>query len=161
MADDSYRRDNDSTPARLYAGLIGAVLLVAGIIGFFYSASFGSPGDRDAVLGILDVNGWHNLVHLASGVAGLLAFSAGPRASRTYALVFGAVYIVVAIWGFIIGTGEAILGFIPINTEDNILHLILGVLGLGAYAASDPEPQERHRTTGAGADDRAAARRAT
>jgi Domain of unknown function (DUF4383) len=159
MADDTYRRDNDSTPARLYAGLIGAVLLVAGIIGFFYSASFGSPGSTDAVLGILRVNAWHNLIHIASGVLGLLAFSAGARASRTYALAFGAVYIVVAIWGFVIGNNESILGFVPINTEDNILHLILGVLGLGAYAASDPEAHERTRTTGAG--DGAAARRAT
>lgn len=156
MAADTYR-DNDSTPARLYAGLIGATLLVAGIIGFFYSSSFGSPGERDAVLGILEVNGWHNLVHLASGALGLLAFASGPAASRTYALAFGAVYIVVAIWGFIIGSGESILGFIPINTEDNILHLILGVLGIGAYAASDPEAQERRGATG----DRTAARRAT
>jgi Domain of unknown function (DUF4383) len=158
MADDTYRRDNDSTPARLYAGLIGATLLVAGIIGFFYSSAFGSPGEKDAVLGILEVNGWHNLVHLASGALGLLAFASGPAASRTYALVFGAVYIVVAIWGFIIGSGDSILSIIPVNTEDNILHLILGVLGLGAYAASDPERGEAHgRTAGTGA----AARRAT
>lgn len=158
MADGTHR-DNDSTPARLYAGLIGAVLLVAGIIGFFYSSSFGSPGEREAVLGILDVNGWHNLVHLASGVLGLLAYASGPAASRTYALVFGAVYIVVAIWGFIVGDNGEILSIIPVNTEDNILHVILGVLGIGAYAASDPEAQERHR--GAGTGDRAAARRAT
>jgi hypothetical protein len=148
MADTTYR-DNDYTPASLYAGLIGAVLLVAGIIGFFYSASFGSPGNVDAVLGILDVNAWHNLIHVASGVLGLLAFSSGPRASRTYALAFGAVYLVVAIWGFIIGNHESILGFVPINTEDNILHLILGVLGLGAYAASDPEAEARTRARAA------------
>ncbi|HVD40250.1 MAG TPA: DUF4383 domain-containing protein [Solirubrobacterales bacterium] len=141
MRDDD-RYDN-YTPASLYAGLIGAVLLVAGIIGFFYSASFGSPGNVDAVLGILDVNAWHNLIHVASGVIGLLAFTSGPRASRTYALAFGAVYIVVAIWGFIIGSHESILGFVPINTEDNFLHLILGVLGLGAFAASDPEAEAR------------------
>jgi hypothetical protein len=146
MRDDTYR-DRDSSPARLYAGLIGAVLLVAGIIGFFYSSSFGSPGERDAVLGILDVNGWHNLIHLLSGAAGLMAFASGPRASRTYALVFGAVYLVVAIWGFVIGDGDSILGFIPVNTEDNILHLILGVLGLGAYAASDPEAEARGRAS--------------
>ena len=144
MADNTYR-DNDYTPASLYAVLIGGVFLVAGIIGFFYSASFGSPGNVDAVLGILDVNAWHNLIHVASGVLGLLAFTSGPRASRTYALAFGAVYIVVAIWGFIIGSHESILGFVPINTEDNILHLILGVLGLGAYAASDPEAEARTR----------------
>jgi hypothetical protein len=138
-------RDEAYTPASLYAGLIGAVLLVAGILGFFYSASFGSPGDVDAVLGILDVNAWHNLIHILSGVLGLLAFSAGPRASRTYALAFGVVYMIVAIWGFIIGSGDSILGFIPINTEDNILHVILGVLGIGAYAASDPEAEARRR----------------
>jgi hypothetical protein len=143
MRDDTYR---DSSPASLYAGLIGAVLLVAGIIGFFYSASFGSPGSTDAVLGILEVNAWHNIVHILSGVLGLAAFASGPRASRTYALVFGVVYLVVAIWGFIIGSHESILGFLPINTEDSILHLILGVLGVGAYAASDPEAEARTRT---------------
>jgi len=131
-------RDNSYSPASLYAGLIGAVLLVAGIIGFFYSASFGDPGEVDAVLGILDVNAWHNIIHLLSGALGLLAFRAGAQASRTYALAFGVVYVIVAIWGFIIGNHESILGFIPINTEDNILHVILGVLGIGAYLASDP-----------------------
>jgi Domain of unknown function (DUF4383) len=136
---DRNDRYETHTPARLYAGLIGGVLLLAGIIGFFYSASFGSPGDVEAVLGILDVNAWHNLVHILSGVLGLLAYSAGNRASRTYALVFGAVYIVVAIWGFLIGDGEAILGIIPVNTEDNILHTILGVLGVGAALASPRE----------------------
>lgn len=129
--------DNHS-PASLYAGVIGAVLLVAGIIGFFYSASFGSPGEVDAVIGVLDVNAWHNIVHILSGVLGLLAFRAGFQASRTYALVFGVVYIVVAIWGLILGDKESILGFLPVNTEDNILHVILGVLGVGAYLASDP-----------------------
>lgn len=137
-------RDETATPARLYAGVIGAVLLAAGLIGFFYSASFGSPGDVDAVFDILDVNAWHNLIHVASGALGLLAFGAGARASRTYALAFGAVYIVVAIWGFIIGGGESILGFIPINDEDNVLHTILGVLGIGAGLASrDVEPTTR------------------
>lgn len=137
---DTYRNGDAYTPASLYAGLIGGVLLVAGILGFFYSASFGSPGEVDAVIGVLDVNAWHNIIHVLSGALGLLAFSMGPRASRTYALAFGVVYLVVAIWGFIIGNNESILGFIPINTEDNVLHLILGALGLGAFAAS---PEER------------------
>jgi RsiW-degrading membrane proteinase PrsW (M82 family) len=50
--------------------------------------------------------------------------------------VLGAVYIVVAIWGFIVGDGDAILSIIPVNTEDNILHLLIGVAGLAAGAAS-------------------------
>ena len=125
-----------SSPAKLYAGLVGATLVVAGIIGFFYTADFGSPGDVEAVFGILDVNGWHNLVHILTGVLGLLAFSAGAYAARQYALALGAIYLVVAIWGFIVGNGDQILSIIPVNTEDNILHLLLGLAGLGAGLAS-------------------------
>jgi Domain of unknown function (DUF4383) len=54
---------------------------------------------RDAVFGILDVNGWHNVVHIATGGLGLLAFVAGAYAARAYAFGLGAVYILVAVWG--------------------------------------------------------------
>jgi hypothetical protein len=121
------------TPSTLYAGVVGTVLVFAGIVGFFYSASFGSPGDVDPVFGILDINGWHNLVHIGTGLLGLLAYTAGAAASRQYALGLGAVYLVVAIWGFAIGDGESILGFIPVNTEDNTLHALLGIAGLAAF----------------------------
>jgi hypothetical protein len=123
------------SPAQLYALVFGAVLLIAGIIGFAYSASFGSPGEVDAVFGILEVNAWHNIVHIATGALGLLLFR---TAAREYALGLGAVYVIVAIWGFIIGDGESILGFIPINTEDNVLHLVIGLAGLGAGLATRP-----------------------
>ena len=122
-----------SSPAKLYATVVGAVLTIAGIIGFFYSSSFGSPGDVDAVFGILDVNGWHNVVHLATGLLGL---AAAGYAARQYALGLGLVYVVVAIWGFVIGSGDNILGIVPVNTEDNVLHLILGLTGLAAGAAT-------------------------
>jgi hypothetical protein len=122
-----------SSPAKLYATLVGAVLTIAGIIGFFYSGSFGSPGDVDSVFGILDVNGWHNVVHIATGLLGL---AAAGYAAREYALGLGLVYVVVAAWGFIVGDGDQILGFLPVNTEDNVLHLILGLTGLAAGAAT-------------------------
>ena len=125
------------TPAQLYALLVGGTLVAAGIIGFFYSSDFGSPGKVDSVFGILDVNGWHNVVHLVTGGLGLLALG---YAARAYAGGLGLVYIVVAIWGFVIGNHESILGFIPVNTEDNVLHTILGLAGVGAYLASPAEP---------------------
>ena len=124
----------DQNPARLYAGVVGVVLVILGIIGFFYSAAFGSPGDVAALFGIFDVNAWHNLVHIATGVLGLLAFTAGARASRSFALGIGIVYIVVALWGFILGDGESILGFLPVNTADNVFHAAIGLLGVGARA---------------------------
>jgi Domain of unknown function (DUF4383) len=127
---------SQSSPARVYAGVVGATLVVAGIAGFFYSSDFGSPGKVEAVLGILDVNGWHNVVHILTGVLGLLAFGAGVYAARQYALALGAVYIVVAAWGFIVGSGDTILGIIPVNTEDDVLHLLIGIAGLGAGLAT-------------------------
>jgi hypothetical protein len=126
----------ERSPAQLYALIFGVVLVAAGIIGFFYSAAFGSPGKVDAVLGILDVNAWHNIVHIATGALGLLAFAGGYDYARKYAFGLGAVYIVVAIWGFIIGDGSNILGFIPVNTEDNFLHLLIGIAGIGAGLAT-------------------------
>ena len=111
--------------------------MVVGIIGFFYDASFGTGNDLDTddVLGILAVNGWHNLVHIATGLLGL---AAAGYAARTYALALGLAYLLIAIWGFIEAENGfgAILEVIPVNTEDNFLHLILGLTGLAAGAAT-------------------------
>jgi hypothetical protein len=124
-------------PARLYAGVVGGALVFAGIVGFFYEAEFTDNKDvRDAVFGILDVNGWHNLVHIATGALGLLAYVAGTYAARSYALGLGVVYLIVAAWGFIVGNDDSILSIIPVNTEDNILHLLLGFGGLAAGLAT-------------------------
>jgi hypothetical protein len=125
-----------ASPARLYATVIGALLVVLGIVGFFYSASFGSPGPVEAALGALRVNAWLNLLHVGAGALGLLM--AGV-ASRRYALWLGAFYTALAIWGFAIGGGEAILGFLPASAGDDALHLALGLLGLAAAAGSSKE----------------------
>ena len=132
------------TPAQMYALVVGATLLVAGIIGFAYSSSFGSPGEVDGVLGILDVNGWHNVVHILSGVAGLALWRTIPSA-RAYAFGLGAVYVVVTIWGFAVGNHEEILGILPVNTEDNVLHLLIAATGIGAALATKDEPGARTR----------------
>jgi hypothetical protein len=130
----------EQNPARLYAGVAGAVLVIAGIIGFFYNSTFTDDKSvRDAVFGVLDVNGWHNLVHIATGVLGLLAFGAGAYAVRTYAIGLGLVYVAVAIWGLIVGDGGSILSIVPINTEDNVLHALLGIAGLAAGIAASKE----------------------
>jgi hypothetical protein len=125
------------SPAQVFALVIGATLTIAGIAGFFYSASFGSGDgtEREAVLGILDVNGWHNLVHIASGGVGLLV-AGSYGGSRVYALGFGAVYLVVALLGFLAGDGDELFNLIPVNTEDNFLHLLIGLAGVGSGLAT-------------------------
>jgi vacuolar-type H+-ATPase subunit I/STV1 len=129
------------SPAQAFSLVIGVALVVAGILGFFYNASFatGDGTDRDAVLGILDVNGWHNVVHVLTGAIGL-AVSGAYDGSRAYALGFGAIYLVVALLGFVAGDGDEILNLIPVNTEDNVLHLLIGFAGVGAGVATPSTP---------------------
>ena len=134
-----------ASPARLYCTLVGAVLVIAGILGFFYEASFdtGDSIQADDVLGILAVNGWHNLVHLAIG---LLLLAAAGSAARTAALGVGLLYLVLSIWGFI-ESDNVLIGLVPINDEDNVLHLILGLTGLAGGAATPITTPTPTRTT--------------
>ena len=133
------------TPAQVYSLVFGATLLIAGILGFFYSAAFGTPGETDALLGIFEVNGWHNVVHILSGVVGL-ALAGSAAGARSFALGFGVVYLVVTIWGFAVGDGGEILGFLPVNTEDNILHLAISLAGIAAGLLSSDRRETRTAT---------------
>ena len=54
--------------------------------------------------------------------------------------VLGIVYTGVAIWGFAIGSGGSILGFLPVNSEDNVLHLLIALAGLFAGLATPATP---------------------
>jgi hypothetical protein len=141
----------ERSPAQVYALVIGLTLVIAGIIGFFYSASFGTGDgtERDAVLGILDVNGWHNLVHIATGAIGL-AVAASYGGARAYALGIGVIYLLVAALGFIAGDGDEIFNLIAVNTEDNFLHLLIGIAGVFAGLATpahEPRPETARPAT--------------
>lgn len=134
------------SPARLYATVAGAALLVLGIVGFFYSASFGSPGAVEDALGALRVNAWLNVLYVATGSLGLLA--AGV-ASRAFALGAGLLFTALAVWGFALGGEEVILGFLPASDGDSALNLALGLLGLAA-AAGTPRSEARAQPAGEG-----------
>jgi hypothetical protein len=128
------------TPAQWYCLLAGLGLLLAGVFGFLADASFDTSvtadGDRtgnadgqlegDGFLGF-EVNAWHNIVHVASGLVLLAAFRRrGP--ARTVALAFGLVYGLVAVIGLV--DGNDVLGIIPVNGADNVLHIALSALGI-------------------------------
>jgi hypothetical protein len=106
-----------ASPARLYAAVVGALLFVLGVLGFFYDASFGALDGYEEALGALQVNGWLNLFYLATGAVGLLVAGAS---SRTYSLAVGLLYTLLAIVGW--GTGA--------------LNLVVGLLGLAAAAGT-------------------------
>jgi hypothetical protein len=86
------------------------------------------------LLGIFMVNSTHSIVHIASGVVFLLCGMAGAGASRTFFKIFGLVYALVAILGFMKGEGM-LLGLISNNPADTYLHVVLAAamlfLGFG------------------------------
>ncbi len=124
-----------ASPARLYASAAGALLVILGVVGFFYGSSFGSPGTLDNTLGVLRTNGWENLLWVVVGALGLLL---AGSASRAYALAAGLLFTVLGVWGLILGPGAAILGVFPAAGANEALNLALGILGLLAAAGTEP-----------------------
>jgi hypothetical protein len=126
------------TPAQTYSLVFGATLLAVGILGFIANSSFGSGGNvNGSDFIVFEVNGWHNLVHIASGLLGLALWRT-PAGGRAFALGFGAVYGLVTLWGFV--DGNDVLGLIPVDTADNLLHLAISGLGIAAGVVSSTEP---------------------
>jgi hypothetical protein len=137
------------TPAQVYCLVFGAVLVVAGVLGFFANSSFdtGDDASRDALLGLFDVNGWHNVVHLISGAAALAVVRSAP-AARLFAFGFGGVYVLVTILGLAAGGNSTLFNLIAVNTEDNFLHLAIAALGFVAGAASPEDAPGEARLAG-------------
>ena len=132
------------SPAQVYALVFGVVLVAAGVLGFLYESSFSTgddvyPENVDKVLDILDVNGWHNVVHIATGALGL-AVAGSYANARLYALGLGAVYIALGIIGLLMDNPDLLLDIVPLNDEDNVLHLLIGVSGVGAGLATPATP---------------------
>ena len=141
------RNTDARTPAQIYSLVFGATLLLAGIVGFFVDSDFGNLGSNvqgdDLVL--FEVNGWHNLIHIASGLLGL-ALAGSARGAFGFALGFGLTYGLVTIWGLV--TGDNILfGLAPVNGADNVLHAAIAAAGILAALASRPRANAGARRT--------------
>jgi Domain of unknown function (DUF4383) len=141
--------DRRRTPAQWYCLLAGLTLLLAGVLGFVVDATFDTganiQGDK---LVVFEVNAWHNLVHIASGLF-LLAMSPKRATARTAAIAFGVVYGIVTIIGLI--DGDTVLGLLPVNPADTVLHIALSALGLITGFMSrgrDDVPANEPRTVG-------------
>lgn len=98
--------------------LLGIVLLLVGLLGFV----------NDPVLGLFEVDTVHNWVHILSGVVGLIAVSSGQSYARLYLIVFGIVYALVTVLGFV--KGGDILGLFTVNQADNYLHAAIALVCL-------------------------------
>jgi hypothetical protein len=146
------RRTGERSPAQWFCIVVGATLVLVGLLGFLAEAKFDTSagGDGGALDGenliIFEVNGWHNVVHIASGLF-LLALSGRHATARTAALAFGAIYGVVTIIGLV--DGKDVLGLFPVNPADNILHILLTAAALAAALAPWRERARRPESAAA------------
>src|SRR5437879_12669229 len=94
--------------------LFGIVFLAVGILGFV-------PGvtTNDMLPGIFMVNAAHSVVHIVSGVIFLIASMSGAGAARLWFQIFGVIYAVVAVLGFMNPAGP-LLGMISNNPPSPI-----------------------------------------
>lgn len=137
-SDQTSIRGGRRTSVQTVTLAVGAVFLLVGILGFVPGItsgvdqlSFAGHQSGAMLLGLFQVSVLHNVVHLLFGVVGL-ALSRSWTGSRSYLIWGGAIYLVLWIYGLVIGH-ESPANFVPLNMADNWLHFVLGVamLGLG------------------------------
>jgi hypothetical protein len=123
-----------ASPNRLVALVVGAVYVVMGLLGLAASwgADFFAP-HGGLLLGV-QVNGFHNLVHLAIGAALLACGLSSVGVARSGNALIGAVVLLLALVGlFLVGSPANLLA---LNGAGNVVHsataVVLLAVGLGA-----------------------------
>ncbi|WP_142849883.1 DUF4383 domain-containing protein [Telmatospirillum sp. J64-1] len=118
---------------RYFALAIGVVYLIVGILGFvpgLTTAPIGHPplainAGYGLLFGLFPVNVIHNLIHLALGVWGILAWRSWSNArafSRSLAVIFG----LFVIMGLIPGL-RTVFGLAPLFGHDIWLHAVTAI----------------------------------
>jgi len=128
------------------AMVVAIVFLLVGVLGFipgitsdYSTMSFAGHDSQAKLLGIFQVSVLHNIVHLLFGIAGL-AMARTVGGARAYLVGGGAIYLVLWLYGLVIDHGSA-ANFVPVNTGDDWLHLLLGIgmIALGLLTTRRPE----------------------
>ena len=124
------------TTVQRVAQIFGIVFLLVAIAGFLTPNGMNMDAANPAMLmGMFPVNLLHNVVHLLFGIWGLAA-SRSWAGAKQFATIAGAIYLVLAILGFVAPDG---FGLVPLGGSDVWLHLVLAaaLLYFGLTAKGD------------------------
>jgi len=116
--------------ARGYAALLGVILVVFGVAGFFDNPIVGDPDASP-----LFVTGTvHDMIHLASGFLGLyIAVALVGRAQADALMGFGVLYLVILVLTILSPNLFGILGPSPgynVSGLDHVLHVAIGLVSI-------------------------------
>jgi hypothetical protein len=137
MADINSSRMSATTLQKA-ATAVAVVFLAVGVLGFIpgittdYGTMDSAGHDSTAkLLGIFQVSVLHNIVHLLFGIVGL-ALARSFSGARAYLIGGGIVYAVLWVYGLVVDDMSS-ANFVPMNTADDWLHLVLavGMISLG------------------------------
>jgi len=139
------------TIAQSFCLLLGAGLIAVGVLGFIFGGSSFDTGNdvHGNNLVIFEVNGWHNVAHIATG-AFLVIMSLRAATAAVGAVIFGIAYGAVAVWGLV--DGNDVANLLATDDEDNWLHVGLAAAGVlvglfaGALGLSARRQHRRLRT---------------
>jgi len=108
--------------AKTISTILGIVFLLVGLLGFAAPNMMG-----------MHLSPLHNIIHLVSGALALYFGLKGTwESARTFCLVFGIVFALLGVAGFLFGGADRMLNIIPnqlvLMTADHVVHVILGAL---------------------------------
>jgi hypothetical protein len=120
--------------AKKLAVVFGIVFVLVGIMGFI-------PNPIAGAMGFFQTDVLHDLVHLVIGIVLLIVAMSAPEKSALWLKIFGVVYLLLAVLGFLlIPSGGALLGLVTMNSADHFLHVVLGIVLLIAGLVSSDKP---------------------
>lgn len=118
----------ERTPVQIAAVVVGATLLLLGILGFtpeitthFGDLKFSGEKPSARLFGVFQVSGLHNLANMLTGLVGL-ALARTWTGARAYLVGAGIFYLAFSLVGFVNHSS-----WIPSNNADDWLYLALGV----------------------------------
>ena len=111
---------------KTYAMIIGAVLVLLGLVGFVNAP----------ILGIFGVNVAQNILHLVGGA--LILWLASKGSSKPTNMWVGIIALVVGVLGLVPGANTLLASIFAINPAISYLHIAVGVVSLGvAYGVKE------------------------
>ena len=138
---------------RTFALVLGIVFLVIGVAGFIPALLRPAPEPiavdslHGLLFGLFPVNVLHNLVHIAFGIWGVVAYR-GFAAARVYARVTAIVYAVLVVMGFI-PVLRTTFGLIPLYGHDVWLHALIAIVA-AYFGFRSAEHEQAEATTASG-----------